>query len=76
MAAFSQSFSAQTPLSNGANSANVSGTDGGNNTKTNGYQVSVSGPANSTLTFDANGNMTSGVSSYCSPHWDILGLSV
>ena len=65
--AFSQSFSAQAALSNGANTANVNGTDGGNNTKTNGYQLYVSGPANSTLTFDANGNMTSdGTNSYSS----------
>ncbi|HEY9772240.1 MAG TPA: hypothetical protein V6C81_00365, partial [Planktothrix sp.] len=66
--AFSESFLAQPTLVSGANTANVSATDGNNNTKTNPYQVAI--PSGSTInyTFDLNGNMTSdGVNSYA---WD------
>ena len=66
--AWSQSFSGNTNLANGANSILVSGTDGSANIKTNNYQINLNGPANKSLTFDANGNMTGdGVKSYV---WD------
>ena len=46
----------------------MSGVDGGSNTKSNGYAISVPNPGGATLTFDANGNMTSdGTNSYA---WD------
>ena len=46
----------------------MSGVDGGSNTKSNGYALSVPNPSGASLTFDANGNMTSdGTSSYA---WD------
>jgi len=64
----SESFIANQVLSSGSNNTTVTAVDGGNNSVTNHYQVSVAGPASSTLTFDANGNMTSdGTNSYA---WD------
>jgi RHS repeat-associated protein len=64
----STSFSANTNLSAGSNSATVNAIDGNNNSLTNTYQLSVKGGPTATLTFDANGNMTSdGTNSYA---WD------
>jgi hypothetical protein len=61
----SQKFTANQVLNSGMNNTTVIAVDGGNNSVTNHYQVSVVGPANQTLTFDANGNMTSdGTNSY------------
>ena len=66
--AFSRSFSGNGILPAGSSTANVSGVDGGSNTKTNSYALSVPNPSGATLTFDANGNMTSdGTNSYA---WD------
>ena len=46
----------------------MAATDGANNTVTNAYQVAVKGGPSATLTYDANGNMTSdGTNSYS---WD------
>ncbi|MBX9724512.1 MAG: RHS repeat-associated core domain-containing protein [Candidatus Obscuribacterales bacterium] len=46
----------------------MSATDGASNVVTNNYQVGVTGPSSSSLTFDANGNMTSdGTNTYA---WD------
>ena len=64
----STSFNASPVLSTGNNSTTVAATDGANNTVTNPYQVSVKGGPSATLTYDANGNMTSdGTNSYA---WD------
>ncbi len=50
------------------NTAAISAIDGGSNTKTNLMQVSANSPSTASLTFDANGNMTSdGVNSFS---WD------
>ncbi len=57
--AWSQSFSANALLPPGAGTTSVSATDGSNNTKINGYALSVNGGSSSTLSYDANGNMTS-----------------
>ncbi|HEY9778398.1 MAG TPA: RHS repeat-associated core domain-containing protein, partial [Planktothrix sp.] len=66
--AFSESFSAQPTLVSGANTANVSATDGNNNTRTNPYQVAIPSGSTTNYTFDLNGNMTSdGTNSYA---WD------
>ncbi|HEY9778357.1 MAG TPA: RHS repeat-associated core domain-containing protein [Planktothrix sp.] len=63
--AFSESFLAQPTLVSGANTANVSATDGNNNTKTNPYQVAIPTGSTTNYTFDLNGNMTSdGTNSY------------
>jgi len=65
---WSESFNGNALLSNGANNVPVSATDGASNVKTNNYQVPITGPGSATLTFDANGNMTSdGLNSYL---WD------
>ena len=65
---WADSFYGNATLASGANAVSVSTTDGASNVKTNTSQVSTLGPASSTLTFDANGNMTSdGVKSYT---WD------
>lgn len=65
---WSESFTANPSLSSGANSTNVSAIDGGNNSKTNTYQVSVSNSSGQTLTYDANGNLTNdGTNTY---QWD------
>ena len=72
--AYSESFSAQAPLTSGPNTANVSATDGGNNTKTNGYALSLNSGSSTSLTFDANGNMTSdGTNTYS---WDAENRSL
>ena len=64
----STSFNASPLLSSGNNSTTVAATDGANNMVTNPYQVSVKGGPSATLTYDANGNMTSdGTNSYA---WD------
>ena len=64
----STSFNASPVLNIGNNSTTVGATDGANNTVTNPYQVSVKGGPSATLTYDANGNMTSdGTNSYS---WD------
>jgi hypothetical protein len=65
---FSQSFVGTRALPYGASTASVSAVDGANNTKTNGYAMSVNGGSTMNLTFDLNGNMTSdGTNSYS---WD------
>ena len=64
----STSFFAQPTLSTGNNSSTVNAVDGNNNSVTNTYQVGVQGGPSASLTFDANGNMTSdGTNSYS---WD------
>ncbi len=66
--AWSQSFSGNGQLAAGMNTAAISAVDGGNNTKTNLMQVSANAPSTTSLTFDANGNLTSdGVNSFA---WD------
>jgi len=65
---WSQSFSANATLASGANTVPVSATDGASNVVANNYQVGVTGPSSASLTFDANGNMTSdGTNTYA---WD------
>jgi RHS repeat-associated protein len=65
---YSQSFSGNATLASGASTIPVSATDGASNVVTNNYQVGVTGPSSSSLTFDANGNMTSdGVKTFA---WD------
>jgi len=65
---WAESFSGNATLSSGNNAVPVSGTDGGGNVKTNTYQVSLTGPSSSSLTYDQNGCMTSdGIKSYS---WD------
>ena len=56
----SRSFSANPVLSSGSESVAISATaGGGSGTTTNNYKFEVIGSASQTLTFDANGNMTS-----------------
>lgn len=64
-----QSFLGKASLSSGANSVSVSATAGGGGTPTtNSYKLNAVGANSTTLTFDANGNMTSdGTNSYS---WD------
>ncbi len=66
--AFSQSFSGNGTLPSGASLANVSATDAVPTTKTDTNALKVTASASSTLTWDANGNMTSdGTNTY---KWD------
>jgi hypothetical protein len=66
--AFSQAFSGTSPLPSGASTASVTAVDGSSNTKTNNYQLTATGTPSTSLTYDANGNMTSdGTNSY---QWD------
>lgn len=61
-------FNGNATLSSGKNTATVAGTDGNNNTTSNNYAVSVKGGANSSLTYDLNGNLTNdGTNTYS---WD------
>lgn len=55
----SQKFAGNATLGSGVNTIPASVTDGTNTTKTSSYRVSAKGSASSSLTFDANGNMTS-----------------
>lgn len=55
---FSRTFNGNGTLPGGASTANVSAVDGGANTKTNGYALSLNSGSSASLTFDANGNMT------------------
>ncbi len=65
---WTKNFAGNATLASGANTVPVGATDGANTTVTNSYQVGVSGPSSSSLTFDANGNMISdGTNSYA---WD------
>jgi RHS repeat-associated protein len=65
---WSHSFSGNAVLSTGNNNAAVEATDGGGNTKTNNYQISVNAGSSSTLTYDSDGNLTNdGTNSY---EWD------
>ncbi|MCC7527095.1 MAG: RHS repeat-associated core domain-containing protein [Candidatus Melainabacteria bacterium] len=57
--AFSQSFSGNGTVPSGASLANVSATDAVPTTKTNTNGLTATASASSTLTWDANGNMTS-----------------
>jgi len=52
-------FSVSAPLSQGQNDVPVTAIDGGNNSKTENFQIKVRGQQSAALTFDANGNMTS-----------------
>jgi RHS repeat-associated protein len=65
----SENFTASPPVASGASLATASATDGGGTTKTNLYRTVTNGiPANQSLTFDLNGNMTSdGTNTY---QWD------
>jgi len=54
-----KSFSANPSLPSGSNSAAVSAVDGGNNTQTNNYSVSLASSTSQSFTYDANGNMLS-----------------
>lgn len=64
----STSFSAPASLNAGNNAATVNAIDDNNNSVTNTYHLSVHGGPSASLTFDANGNMTSdGTNSYA---WD------
>jgi RHS repeat-associated protein len=66
--AFSQSFSGNGTVPSNASLANVSATDAVPTTKTNTNALTVTASASSTLTWDANGNMTSdGTNTY---KWD------
>ncbi len=66
--AFSQSFTGNGTLPDGASLAKVSATDAVPTTKTNTNSLKVTSSASSTLTWDANGNMTSdGTNTY---KWD------
>jgi RHS repeat-associated protein len=53
-----QDFSGSVPVATGTNTFTVAATDASGNTRTQAYQVAVSGPTH-TYTYDANGNMTS-----------------
>jgi RHS repeat-associated protein len=65
---WSKNFTGNASMSNGTNTVPVGATDGANNTVINNYQVAVNGPSSTSLTFDANGNMTSdGVKTFA---WD------
>jgi RHS repeat-associated protein len=65
---WAKNFAGNATLASGANTVPVGATDGANTTVTNNYQVGVAGPTSSSLTFDANGNMSSdGTNSYS---WD------
>jgi RHS repeat-associated protein len=65
---WSENFTANAPIGPGTNTTTASATDGGNNTQTNTYQVSTNPASSTSLTFDANGNMTSdGTNTYA---WD------
>jgi RHS repeat-associated protein len=65
---FSQSFSGNGTVPSNASLANVSATDAVPTTKTNTNALTVTASASSTLTWDANGNMTSdGTNTY---KWD------
>jgi YD repeat-containing protein len=56
---WSENFSGNATMSAGSNSAAVQAIDGGNNTQTNNYTVSLDSGSSQANTFDANGNMTS-----------------
>jgi len=65
---WTKNFAGNATLANGANTVPVGATDGANSTVTNNNQVGVTGPSSASLTFDANGNMTSdGTNTYA---WD------
>jgi RHS repeat-associated protein len=65
---WSQEFNGNAVLASGANNVPVSATDGASNVVTNNYQVGIRGPGTTSLTFDANGSMTSdGVKTFA---WD------
>lgn len=66
--AFAKSFSANGQVPSGSSQSTVSAIDGANNTTSIPVQHAINGGASSTLTFDANGNMTSdGTNTY---QWD------
>src|SRR5262249_24680550 len=56
---FSESFSGNAIVPSGASVAQATGVDGSSNSKTNPIQVNANGGSSASLTFDANGNMTS-----------------
>ncbi len=63
-----QTFSGSAVLPNGTSAVGASAVDGSSNSKTNVYQLGVTGGSSSTLTYDLNGNMTSdGTNSFA---WD------
>jgi RHS repeat-associated protein len=64
----SETFSANPVLAAPQNNASVSAIDGGNNTKTNSYQVGSTGALAQNLSYDLNGNLLSdGTNTY---QWD------
>lgn len=56
---WSKSFDENATLSSGSNSVPISVTDGANSVKTDTSLTAVTGPTSTSVTFDANGNMTS-----------------
>jgi len=65
---WSKEFEGDASLSTGNNNIPVAVIDGASNTTTNNFQVGVPSSSGATLTYDANGNMTSdGTNSYA---WD------
>jgi RHS repeat-associated protein len=64
----SETFSANPILAAPQNNASVSAVDGGNNTKTNSYQIGSNGALTQNLSYDLNGNLLSdGTNTY---QWD------
>jgi RHS repeat-associated protein len=64
----SETFSANPVLAAPQNNASVSAVDGGNNTKTNSYQIGAKGALAQNLSYDLNGNLLSdGTNTY---QWD------
>ena len=64
----SENFSANPVLGASQNIVSVSAVDGGNNTKTNSYQVGLNGAPAQNLAYDLNGNLLSdGTNTY---QWD------
>jgi RHS repeat-associated protein len=64
----SETFSGNTLLPSGSSLASVTATDGSGNVKTATHQLTVTGPAATSLSYDANGNLTNdGTNTYL---WD------
>ena len=65
---WSENFTGNPPLTGGTNTTALTTVDGGNNQVTSNYQVSAQTTGSTSLTFDADGNMTSdGTNTY---QWD------
>jgi RHS repeat-associated protein len=64
----SETFSGNALLPSGSSLASVTATDGSGNAKTTTHQLTVTGPAATSLSYDANGNLTNdGTNTYL---WD------